>query len=108
MRDRAEIEADCREPSAICCATHARLLNDVPALLAALDEASMQRDLALRMHEVQFNRANRIEAERDRALAAVQRVEALCDATSARAWYQPLSIAAIRAALAPQDNGDSE
>jgi hypothetical protein len=37
-------------------------------------------DAAMRMHQVQFDRANRLEAERDAALAAVGRVRVACDA----------------------------
>jgi hypothetical protein len=88
------------------------------------DAAGVQRDMAMRMHEVQRHRANRGEAERDRALAAIRRVEALCEEWRYKgefgwgAWQEGegpdhegyvLDGAAtqIRAALAPQD-GDSD
>jgi hypothetical protein len=127
MRDRAEIEADCREPSVICCATHARLLDDVPALLAALDEANADRQrLAAEnerisgawrqviLREQRSDNAHdydirQIEAERDRALAAIQRVEALCDKwASGGNWDVQIAEADIHAALAGPQNGGSE
>jgi hypothetical protein len=145
MRDRAEIEADCREPSVICCATHARLLDDVPALLAALDEANTEierlqaridgqawEDLqaenqrlrrALAGHLFDRESLNTREAIRSELIiqgfeaeAAVQRVEALCDEVDGKdrtqEWHDcaPCLVKTdrIRAALAPQDNGDSE
>ena len=43
-----------------------------------------ERDAALRMHQVQFERANRLEAQRDNVLN-------LCD--GARAGYQPGTLA---------------
>jgi hypothetical protein len=177
MRDRAEIEADCREPSVICCATHARLLDDVPALLAALDEANTALaretaradqntkaalDYAAQMERLQAlparvvaaerelakanaeNQRLRVDyrkmwaqvgphpeptepgapddpkvlarmvladelAERDRALAAIQRVEALCDKwASGGNWDVQIAEADIHAALAGPQNGGSE
>jgi hypothetical protein len=184
MRDRAEIEADCREPSVICCATHARLLDDVPALLAALDEANADKqrladdnerisaawrqvvqreqrsdnahDYDMRQVEAERDRALaaladanserqrlRVDyrklwaqvgphpeptepgapddpkvlarmviadelAERDRALAAIQRVEALCDKwASGGNWDDQIGEADIHAALAGPQDGDS-
>jgi hypothetical protein len=101
MRDRAEIEADCREPSVICCATHARLLGDVPALLAALDEANTALvretaradqntkaalDYAAQMERLQALPARVVAAERELAEvnAEIEQLQARIDGCTHR------------------------
>lgn len=53
---------------------YAALPEDVRALVAEVRRLRAERDAALRMHQVQFERANRVEAERDEARAALQRI----------------------------------
>jgi predicted phage gp36 major capsid-like protein len=83
------------------------LIAELNRLRAALDEANTRIEMATRMHQVQFERADRIEAERDRAVAQVERVEALCArlALSRGGWDADVA-AMFRAALAGEGSDD--
>lgn len=45
---------------------------EVERLAASLDDSTQRLGMALDMHQVQYERANRLEAERDEVLAAAQ------------------------------------
>jgi hypothetical protein len=105
---------------------------EVMRLRAALDEANAEVErlreiinrqkvtaderLALKRDRRALRTRRRLIAERDRALTAVQRVEALCDEVDDKdrrqEWHDcaPCLVKTdrVRAALAPQNNGGSE